>query len=168
MSNAPSATSSTTSIRRATNLTSEEIDLWELCYYAGVTIDPQVFRILVDLLHMDVHPKAVLDVLKSIAPYSKYAIKEDDVKEKLSKMSISNESKSTSQRLSASQPSNQETISSTKSNPKSVRSSLRSSSIERRSAQSKTGGGAKSSKLSSKQMSEKLKSGVVSKNKATK
>ena len=70
-----SATSSSL-IRRSTNLNPEETDLWELCYYAGVTIDPQVFHVLVDLLHMDVHPKAVLDVLKSIAPHSKYASKE--------------------------------------------------------------------------------------------
>ena len=163
MSNAPSATSSSTSIRRATNLTSEELDLWELCYYAGVTIDPQVFRILVDLLHMDVHPKAVLDVLKSIAPYSKYVIKEDDVKDKLSKTSVPSE-KPVSQRQSIRKSSNKETISSG-TNPKSIHSTIRSSSVERRNASSRASGSSKPSLPSNKQPLDKSKSSTSTKKK---
>lgn len=72
MSSSVSTTSITTSIRH-TSLTPGETDLWELCYYAGIMVDPQVFRILVDLLRMDVHPKAIIEVLKGMISNSKYA-----------------------------------------------------------------------------------------------
>ena len=74
------SSTSTNLVRRTTNsvnLSSEERDLWELCYYAGVIIDPQIFHVLVDLLNMDIDPNAVLKVLKTIAPYSKFASKEN-------------------------------------------------------------------------------------------
>jgi len=70
------ASSSSTSVLQPTNLSPEETDLWELCYYAGVTIDPQMFHYIVELLNRNVHPQAVYDVLKMIVPHSEYATKE--------------------------------------------------------------------------------------------
>nr|XP_026695052.1 mitotic-spindle organizing protein 2B-like [Ciona intestinalis] len=61
------------SVHRNNILGPEETDLWELCYYGGLTVDPQVFKILLDLLHMDIHPKAVLEVLKEVTSHSKYS-----------------------------------------------------------------------------------------------
>ncbi|CAK8694507.1 unnamed protein product [Clavelina lepadiformis] len=58
--------------RRNTLLSSEETELWELCYYGGVMMDPQVFRVVLDLLHMGIHPNATLDVLKKASHHSKY------------------------------------------------------------------------------------------------
>ena len=58
--------------RRSIVLTPDELEIWELYYYAGLTVDPQVFRAIFDLIRMDIHPKAVMDVLESIVKQSKY------------------------------------------------------------------------------------------------
>lgn len=48
-------------------LTAEEAELYELCSLAGVTIDPDVFKSLVDLLRMNVAPSAVAQMVHSMA-----------------------------------------------------------------------------------------------------
>lgn len=58
--------------RRTMALNPDEMDLWELYYYAGLTVDPQVFRIIIDLVKLDVHPKAISDTLSSVIQKSKY------------------------------------------------------------------------------------------------
>nr|CAB3264170.1 mitotic-spindle organizing protein 2B-like [Phallusia mammillata] len=80
--------SSTSSTRRSAALNPEEQDLWELCYYAGLTTDPKVFRILMDLLRMDVHPQAVINVLKNITPKSKYNANKTSTTETVDKSTL--------------------------------------------------------------------------------
>ncbi|XP_033729511.1 mitotic-spindle organizing protein 2-like [Pecten maximus] len=47
-------------------LSPEEQELYELADLAGVVIDPAVFKIVLDLLKMNVAPTAVLQMLKSM------------------------------------------------------------------------------------------------------
>ncbi|XP_075034793.1 mitotic-spindle organizing protein 2B isoform X2 [Mixophyes fleayi] len=47
-------------------LTAEETELYELAQAAGIAMDQEVFRILVDLLKMNVAPLAVFQMLKSM------------------------------------------------------------------------------------------------------
>ncbi|XP_041347025.1 mitotic-spindle organizing protein 2A-like [Gigantopelta aegis] len=47
-------------------LTPEETELYELSQLAGVTLDPDVFKILLDLLKLNVAPSALLQMLKSM------------------------------------------------------------------------------------------------------
>ncbi|KAM5194520.1 mitotic-spindle organizing protein 2B-like isoform 2-T2 [Mantella aurantiaca] len=47
-------------------LSSEEAELYELAQAAGIAMDQEVFRILVDLLKMNVAPLAVFQMLKSM------------------------------------------------------------------------------------------------------
>ncbi|XP_015675247.1 mitotic-spindle organizing protein 2A [Protobothrops mucrosquamatus] len=47
-------------------LTGEEEELFELAQAAGSGIDPEVFRILLDLLRMNVAPLAVFQMLRSM------------------------------------------------------------------------------------------------------
>ncbi|OWF40287.1 mitotic-spindle organizing protein 2B-like [Mizuhopecten yessoensis] len=47
-------------------LSLEEEELYELADLAGVVIDPAVFKIVLDLLKMNVAPTAVLQMLKSM------------------------------------------------------------------------------------------------------
>ncbi|KYO21467.1 mitotic-spindle organizing protein 2B-like [Alligator mississippiensis] len=47
-------------------LTAEEAELFELAQAAGSGLDPEVFKILLDLLRMNVAPLAVFQMLKSI------------------------------------------------------------------------------------------------------
>ncbi|KAL5016150.1 hypothetical protein ScPMuIL_005739 [Solemya velum] len=48
-------------------LTPDELQLYELSQLAGLTFDPSVFKILLDLLKMNVSPTAVLQMLKSMS-----------------------------------------------------------------------------------------------------
>ncbi|KAK2161575.1 hypothetical protein LSH36_114g01024 [Paralvinella palmiformis] len=50
-------------------LTHEETELYELCTLAGVTLDPDVFKIFVDLLRMNVAPTAIDRMLKSVVSH---------------------------------------------------------------------------------------------------
>ncbi|XP_034048045.1 mitotic-spindle organizing protein 2 [Thalassophryne amazonica] len=47
-------------------LNTEENELYELTQAAGVTVDQEVFKIIVDLLKMNVAPQAVFQTLKSM------------------------------------------------------------------------------------------------------
>ena len=47
-------------------LTLDEAELYELSQLAGVTLDPNVFKIILDLLKMNVAPVAVLQMLMSM------------------------------------------------------------------------------------------------------
>ncbi|XP_054837024.1 mitotic-spindle organizing protein 2B-like isoform X2 [Eublepharis macularius] len=47
-------------------LTAEEAELFELAQAAGTGIDPEVFKILLDLLRMNVAPSAVFQMLRSM------------------------------------------------------------------------------------------------------
>ncbi|XP_065417023.1 mitotic-spindle organizing protein 2-like [Chrysemys picta bellii] len=47
-------------------LTAEEAELFELARAAGIGLDPEVFRLLLDLLRMNVAPLAVFQMLKSL------------------------------------------------------------------------------------------------------
>ncbi|XP_060072733.1 mitotic-spindle organizing protein 2B-like [Ylistrum balloti] len=47
-------------------LSPEEQELYELADLAGVVVDPSVFKIVLDLLKMNVAPTAVLQMLKSM------------------------------------------------------------------------------------------------------
>ncbi|KAK3599070.1 hypothetical protein CHS0354_024396 [Potamilus streckersoni] len=47
-------------------LTADEMEQYELAQLAGVVMDPSVFKIIIDLLKMNVSPTAVLQMLKSM------------------------------------------------------------------------------------------------------
>ncbi|XP_076020145.1 mitotic-spindle organizing protein 2 isoform X2 [Genypterus blacodes] len=47
-------------------LSAEEAELFELTQSAGVTVDQEVFKIIVDLLKMNVAPQAVFQTLKAM------------------------------------------------------------------------------------------------------
>ncbi|XP_015221947.1 mitotic-spindle organizing protein 2 isoform X2 [Lepisosteus oculatus] len=47
-------------------LSAEETDLFELAQAAGITVDQEVFKIIVDLLKMNVAPLAVFQMLKAM------------------------------------------------------------------------------------------------------
>ncbi|XP_071789374.1 uncharacterized protein [Asterias amurensis] len=47
-------------------LSKDEQDLYELCSLSGVDISPAVFRIIFDLLKMNVSPVAIVQMLKSM------------------------------------------------------------------------------------------------------
>ena len=160
-----SLATTSSSMRHSTTLNPEELDLWELCYYGGVTIDPQVFRILVDLLRMDVHPKAVLDVLKSIAPHSKFAPNSDQKAAKPSSNIRIEKSVPATKSQSSNKISSQKLKSVSGSDTgshKSIQSSNRSSSIERKGVRSKPGPSKSSATLPVTKPSEKLKSNITS------
>ncbi|KAM9270515.1 mitotic-spindle organizing protein 2-like [Cariama cristata] len=53
-------------VRRKQLLSAEEVELFELAQAAGSGLDPEVFRVLLDLLRMNVAPLAVFQVLKSM------------------------------------------------------------------------------------------------------
>ncbi|XP_054710449.1 mitotic-spindle organizing protein 2-like [Uloborus diversus] len=48
-------------------LSNRDIELYELACLSGVAIDPQVFRILLELLKMDISPTEIFRVLQSMA-----------------------------------------------------------------------------------------------------
>lgn len=47
-------------------LSAEETELFELTQAAGITVDQEVFKIIVDLLKMNVAPQAVFQTLKAM------------------------------------------------------------------------------------------------------
>ncbi|XP_016894258.1 mitotic-spindle organizing protein 2 isoform X2 [Cynoglossus semilaevis] len=53
-------------IKKKKILTAEETELFELTQAAGITIDQEVFKIIVDLLKMNVAPQAVFQTLKAM------------------------------------------------------------------------------------------------------
>ncbi|XP_017286666.1 mitotic-spindle organizing protein 2 isoform X1 [Kryptolebias marmoratus] len=53
-------------IKKKKVLSAEESELFELTQAAGVTVDQEVFKILVDLLKMNVAPQAVFQTLKAM------------------------------------------------------------------------------------------------------
>ncbi|XP_073790575.1 mitotic-spindle organizing protein 2 isoform X1 [Danio rerio] len=54
------------SIKKKKVLNAEETELFELTQAAGVVIDQEVFKIIVDLLKMNVAPLAVFQTLKTM------------------------------------------------------------------------------------------------------
>ncbi|NXP41485.1 MZT2A protein, partial [Leiothrix lutea] len=63
---AATASMAETRLRRKQLLSAEEAELFELAQAAGSGLDPEVFRVLLDLLRMNVAPLAVFQVLKSM------------------------------------------------------------------------------------------------------
>ncbi|XP_037121141.1 mitotic-spindle organizing protein 2 isoform X1 [Syngnathus acus] len=53
-------------IKKKEILNAEESELYELSQAAGITVDQEVFKILVDLLKMNVAPQAVFQTLKAM------------------------------------------------------------------------------------------------------
>lgn len=53
-------------LRQKKVLSAEEMELYELAQAAGGAMDPDVFKILVDLLKLNVAPLAVFQMLKSM------------------------------------------------------------------------------------------------------
>uniref|UniRef100_A0A5F5Q4X6 Mitotic spindle organizing protein 2B n=1 Tax=Equus caballus TaxID=9796 RepID=A0A5F5Q4X6_HORSE len=53
-------------LRRKKVLSAEEMELYELAQAAGGAMDPDVFKILLDLLKLNVAPLAVFQMLKSM------------------------------------------------------------------------------------------------------
>ncbi|XP_069021345.1 mitotic-spindle organizing protein 2 isoform X3 [Embiotoca jacksoni] len=53
-------------IKKKKVLSAEEAELFELTQAAGVTVDQEVFKIIVDLLKMNVAPQAVFQTLKAM------------------------------------------------------------------------------------------------------
>ncbi|KAH3890885.1 mitotic-spindle organizing protein 2A-like [Dreissena polymorpha] len=47
-------------------LTLEELELYELCQLAGINMEQATFKIILDLLKMNVSPQAVLQMLKTM------------------------------------------------------------------------------------------------------
>ncbi|XP_035160099.2 mitotic-spindle organizing protein 2B isoform X3 [Callithrix jacchus] len=65
-------------LRRKKVLSAEEMELYELAQAAGGAIDPDVFRILVDLLKLNVAPLAVFQMLKSMCAGQRLASEPQD------------------------------------------------------------------------------------------
>ncbi|XP_074148157.1 mitotic-spindle organizing protein 2B isoform X2 [Sminthopsis crassicaudata] len=61
-------------LRRKKVLNAEETELYELALAAGGAIDPDVFKILVDLLKLNVAPLAVFQMLKSMCAGQRLAM----------------------------------------------------------------------------------------------
>ncbi|KAM9100282.1 mitotic-spindle organizing protein 2B isoform X4 [Sarcophilus harrisii] len=61
-------------LRRKKVLNAEETELYELALAAGGAIDPDVFKILVDLLKLNVAPLAVFQMLKSMCAGQRLAV----------------------------------------------------------------------------------------------
>ncbi|XP_005990317.1 mitotic-spindle organizing protein 2 isoform X6 [Latimeria chalumnae] len=53
-------------VKKKKILNAEELELYELTQAAGVVIDQEVFKVIVDLLKMNVAPLAVFQMLKSM------------------------------------------------------------------------------------------------------
>ncbi|KAM9735332.1 mitotic-spindle organizing protein 2 isoform 2-T2 [Menidia menidia] len=53
-------------IKKKKVLNAEETELFELTHAAGITVDQEVFKIIVDLLKMNVAPQAVFQTLKAM------------------------------------------------------------------------------------------------------
>ncbi|XP_035996405.1 mitotic-spindle organizing protein 2 isoform X3 [Fundulus heteroclitus] len=53
-------------IKKKKVLSAEESELFELTQAAGITVDQEVFKIMVDLLKMNVAPQAVFQTLKAM------------------------------------------------------------------------------------------------------
>ncbi|XP_070706323.1 mitotic-spindle organizing protein 2 isoform X1 [Pempheris klunzingeri] len=53
-------------IKKKKVLSAEEAELFELTQAAGITVDQEVFKIIVDLLKMNVAPQAVFQTLKAM------------------------------------------------------------------------------------------------------
>jgi len=54
-----------------TNKTADE-ELMEICGLSGVKIDPEVFKILLDLIKLNVSPTALVQVLRKVAASKGY------------------------------------------------------------------------------------------------
>lgn len=71
-----SRSNSTPDIYRASltrlNAKSQDEELLELCNLSGVFLDPEVFKILLDLIKLNVSPTAMVQVLKKIASTKGY------------------------------------------------------------------------------------------------
>ncbi|XP_017376382.1 mitotic-spindle organizing protein 2B isoform X2 [Cebus imitator] len=65
-------------LRRKKVLSAEEMELYELAQAAGSAIDPDVFKILVDLLKLNVAPLAVFQMLKSMCAGQRLASEPQD------------------------------------------------------------------------------------------
>ncbi|XP_064373778.1 mitotic-spindle organizing protein 2B-like isoform X2 [Dromaius novaehollandiae] len=63
---AAAAATTTTARPRRKLLSAEEAELFELAQAAGSGLDPEVFKVLLDLLRMNVAPLAVFQMLKSM------------------------------------------------------------------------------------------------------
>ncbi|KAL3858136.1 hypothetical protein ACJMK2_012747 [Sinanodonta woodiana] len=59
-------------------LTADEMEQYELAQLAGVVLDPSVFKIIIDLLKMNVSPTAVLQMLKSMCIGSRKKVPHSD------------------------------------------------------------------------------------------
>lgn len=55
-----------------TNSKSLDEELLELCNLSGVTLDPDVFKILLDLIKLNVSPTSLVSILKKIAATKGY------------------------------------------------------------------------------------------------
>ncbi|XP_019487602.1 PREDICTED: mitotic-spindle organizing protein 2B isoform X2 [Hipposideros armiger] len=65
-------------LRRKKVLSAEEMELYELAQAAGGAMDPDVFKILVDLLKLNVAPLAVFQMLKSMCAGQRLANEPQD------------------------------------------------------------------------------------------
>nr|XP_039335889.1 mitotic-spindle organizing protein 2B isoform X1 [Saimiri boliviensis boliviensis] len=65
-------------LRRKKVLSAEEMELYELAQAAGSAIDPDVFKILVDLLKLNVAPLAVFQMLKPMCAGQRLASEPQD------------------------------------------------------------------------------------------
>ncbi|XP_047618019.1 mitotic-spindle organizing protein 2B isoform X2 [Phacochoerus africanus] len=65
-------------LRRKKVLSAEETELFELAQAAGGAMDPDVFKILVDLLKLNVAPLAVFQMLKSMCAGQRLASEPQD------------------------------------------------------------------------------------------
>ncbi|XP_008575731.1 PREDICTED: mitotic-spindle organizing protein 2B [Galeopterus variegatus] len=72
------ATMQKLALRRKKVLSAEEMELYELAQAAGGAIDPDVFKILVDLLKLNVAPLAVFQMLKSMCAGQRLASEPPD------------------------------------------------------------------------------------------
>lgn len=77
-----------------TNSKTLDEELLELCNLSGVTLDPDVFKILLDLIKLNVSPTSLVSILKKIAATKGYP--SDTPSHSTTKLSASSSSMATS------------------------------------------------------------------------
>ena len=82
----------------------ETFKLYELSHYAGVDIDPSLFRCIVELLKADVHPEAIVKCLQETTEKSPYGVASNQAKIQLAKIERAGTKKRTQSREAPGNP----------------------------------------------------------------
>ena len=82
----------------------ETFKLYELSHYAGLEIDPSLFRCVVELLKADVHPEAIVKCLQDTSEKSPYGVPSNQAKIMMAQLERSGHKKRTQSRESPGNP----------------------------------------------------------------